>query len=148
MAVNKVELSDGTVLMDTSGVTVMPETLGKGETALDAAGQLITGLLEASGGGNAHTVTEDCANALAVVEYFRELRPAGCSDMIIAFKPPEGTSALSKLTNGQMLALVLNGTKAGYARWYSSAVNVQTTFTSSYTCKCWAGDEYYLFPLV
>lgn len=96
---------------------------------------------------NIHTVTTDCANADAVVKYFRNLRPSGCNDMIIALKPPEDTTALSNFENGQMLTLVLNGTKAGYARWYSSAVNVQTTFTTSYTCKCWAGDEYYLFPI-
>ena len=148
MAINKVELSDGTVLMDTSGVSVTAETLGKGETALDASGALITGLLEASSGGDTHVVTTDCTNASTVVDYFRKLRPEGCSDMIIALKPPEGMTAFSKMENGQMLALVLNGTKAGYARWYSNAVNVQTTFTTSYTCKCWVGDEYYLMPLV
>ena len=68
--------------------------------------------------------------------------------MIVALKVPDGITAFSKFENGQMLALLLNGTKAAYARWYSSAVNVQTTFTTSYTCKCWAGDEYYLLPLV
>lgn len=99
------------------------------------------------GGGNLHTVTEDLDNANEVVTYFRNLRPSGCNDMIIALKPPSDITALSKMTNGQMLTLVLNGTKAGYSRWYSSAVNVQTTFTTSYTCKCWAGDEYYLLPI-
>ena len=108
---------------------------------------------EGGGGGSVdapelHTVTEALDNADEVVKYFRNLRPSGCNDMIIAMKIPDGITAFSKFENGQMLALLLNGTKAAYARWYSSAVNVQTTFTTSYTCKCWAGDEYYLLPLV
>ncbi len=43
MANNKVQLSDGTVLIDTSVVTVTPEVLANGYTALDKSGQLITG---------------------------------------------------------------------------------------------------------
>lgn len=109
---------------------------------------LVTAFGGQGGGSNIHTVANDLANADAVVKYFRALRPDGCNDMIIALKVPDGTTALSQFENGQMLCLVLNGTKAGYARWYSNAVNVQTTFTTSYTCKCWAGDEYYLIPLV
>ena len=94
-----------------------------------------------------HTVTSDCANANEVVAYFRNLRPDGCSDMIVSLKAPDDVTGLSKMENGQMLTLTLNGTKAAYTRWYSSALNVQTTFTTSYVCKCWAGDEYYLIPL-
>ena len=117
------------------------------DTKLDGMAALI-GAISAGGDGSAlHTVTTDCANADAVVKYFRNLRPDGCNDMIIALKPPEGINALSNFENGQLLALVLNGTKAGYARWYSNAVNVQTTFTTSYTCKCWVGDEYYILPI-
>ena len=113
---------------------IMVTALGGGESGGD-------------GGGNIHTVTTACDNADEVVKYFRALRPDGCNDMIVALKPPNDITALSKFQNGQMLTLVLNGTKAGYARWYSSAVNVQTTFTTSYTCKCWAGDEYYILPI-
>lgn len=47
--VNKVELADGTTLMDTSGVTVDAAHLMNGYTALDRSGALITGT--ASGGG-------------------------------------------------------------------------------------------------
>lgn len=46
MGVNKV-IYYGEVLVDMSQVTVMPETLGKGVTALDAKGDLITGTMEA-----------------------------------------------------------------------------------------------------
>ena len=109
----------------------------------------INAIADESGGSVIiHTVETDCANASVVVEYFRKLRPEGCSDMIITLKSSDGLTAFSKMENGQMLNLILNGTKAAYARWYSNAVNVQTTFTTSYTCKCWAGDEYYLIPLV
>jgi hypothetical protein len=42
MGINKV-IYYGEVLVDMSQVTVKPETLSKGETALDASGELITG---------------------------------------------------------------------------------------------------------
>ena len=145
MSVNQV-IYGGNTLIDLTADTVTPETLADGVTAHDASGALITGIMKA-GGCDVHTVTTDCDNAAEVVEYFRKLRPSGCNDMIIALNPPNGLTALSKFENGQMLNLVLNGTKAAYARWYSSAVNVQTTFTTSYTCKCFAGDEYYIIPL-
>ncbi len=45
MGVNKV-IFYGETLIDMSQVTVTPETLGKGKTALDARGELITGTLE------------------------------------------------------------------------------------------------------
>lgn len=45
MKANKV-IYYGEVLVDMSQVTVKPETLGKGETALDASGELITGTHE------------------------------------------------------------------------------------------------------
>lgn len=48
MANNKVQLSDGTVLMDTSGVTVTPEVLLEGYTALDKSGAQITGTAKQS----------------------------------------------------------------------------------------------------
>ena len=127
--------------IDGKGVSV-PEG-----TKLDGMAALIDSIPTGGGASNLHTVTEDCDNADEVVKYFRALRPDGCNDMIIALKPPDDLTALSKMTNGQMLTLVLNGTKAGYSRWYSNAVNVQTTFTTSYTCKCWAGDEYYILPI-
>ena len=43
MANSKVQLADGTVLMDLTGDTVSPETLVQGATAHDAAGNAITG---------------------------------------------------------------------------------------------------------
>lgn len=49
MANNKVQLSDGTVLLDLTGDTVTPETLAAGITAHNAAGNPIVG----TGGGSA-----------------------------------------------------------------------------------------------
>lgn len=46
MAINKVQLKDGTVKFDCSGVTVTPATLAKGTTAMDNTGTIITGLME------------------------------------------------------------------------------------------------------
>ena len=43
MANNKVQLSDGTVLLDLTGDTVTPQTLLSGVTAHDAAGKRIVG---------------------------------------------------------------------------------------------------------
>lgn len=43
MAVNKVQLADGTVLIDTTSVTVDAEHLASGYTALNKAGVKITG---------------------------------------------------------------------------------------------------------
>ena len=130
-----------------SGKTLQLLTAGK-YCAQDILVTAFGGQGGGGGGPELHTVTTDCDNANEVVEYFRKLRPSGCSDMIVALKPPAGITALSQFGNGQMLVLVLNGTKAGYARWYSSAVNVQTTFTTSYTCKSMAGDEYYILPIM
>lgn len=49
MANNKVQLSDGTVLLDLTGDTVTPETLMAGVTAHNSAGEQIVG--EATSGG-------------------------------------------------------------------------------------------------
>lgn len=43
MANNKVQLSDGTVLLDLTGDTVTPETLMAGVIAHNAAGEAISG---------------------------------------------------------------------------------------------------------
>lgn len=44
--INKVLLANGTVLIDTSGVTVTPDYLLEGYTALDKSGTLITGTMQ------------------------------------------------------------------------------------------------------
>lgn len=51
MAVNKVE-AFGETLIDLTGDTVTPETLAQGATAHNAAGESITGVMPASGGGD------------------------------------------------------------------------------------------------
>ena len=50
MANNKVQLSDGTVLLDLTGDTVTPQTLLSGVTAHNAAGEKITGAVVVGGG--------------------------------------------------------------------------------------------------
>ena len=49
MAVNKVELANGEVLIDLTNDSVTPETLAEGETAHDKSGAIIVGTM-ASGG--------------------------------------------------------------------------------------------------
>lgn len=66
MANNKVQLSDGTVLLDLTGDTVTPETLQKGYTAHDKSGTKITGTLEASSSGGSKTVNFSGADADAI----------------------------------------------------------------------------------
>lgn len=45
MASNKVQLSDGTVLLDVSGDSVTPEQMVAGATAHNAAGERVTGTI-------------------------------------------------------------------------------------------------------
>lgn len=66
MANNKVQLSDGTVLLDLTGDTVTPETLMAGVTAHDAAGERIVGVATAGGITNFPTIEEVIANWTAV----------------------------------------------------------------------------------
>lgn len=47
MAVSKVVLADGRTLIDLTGVSVAPDTLAQGATALDKSGNLITGEMAA-----------------------------------------------------------------------------------------------------
>lgn len=47
MAVNKIDLSDGTTLIDLTSDTVTPETLLEGYTAHNSAGALIMGIMSA-----------------------------------------------------------------------------------------------------
>lgn len=66
MANNKVQLSDGTVLLDLTGDTVTPETLMAGVTAHNAAGEPIVGAATAGGITNFPTIEEVRANWTAV----------------------------------------------------------------------------------
>ena len=45
MANNKVQLSDGTVLLDVSGDSVTPDKMVAGATAHNAAGERVTGTI-------------------------------------------------------------------------------------------------------
>lgn len=49
MAVNKV-VYNGKVLIDLTGITVTPDTLAEGYTAIDATGNLIEGTAKSEGG--------------------------------------------------------------------------------------------------
>lgn len=67
MANNKVQLSDGTVLLDLTGDTVTPETLMAGVIAHNAAGERIVGT---GGGGGTCTVTLTCEADDTYMAYF------------------------------------------------------------------------------
>ena len=66
MANNKVQLSDGTVLLDLTGDTVTPENLLPGATAHNAAGEQIVGVATAGGITSFPTIEEVKANWTAV----------------------------------------------------------------------------------
>ena len=66
MANNKVQLSDGTTLMDLTQDTVTPQTLLSGATAHNAAGEPIVGAATAGGITNFPTIEEVKANWTAV----------------------------------------------------------------------------------
>lgn len=57
MAVSKVELGNGEVLVDLTEDTVTPETLAEGVTAHDKSGNIIIGTMSASGGGGSSDLT-------------------------------------------------------------------------------------------
>lgn len=56
MANNKIQLADGTVLLDLTGDTVSPSTLMVGVTAHNAAGEAIVGEATGGGGGGEYNV--------------------------------------------------------------------------------------------
>lgn len=66
MANNKVQLSDGTVLLDLTRDTVTPENLLSGATAHNAAGEQIVGVATAGGITSFPTIEEVKANWTAV----------------------------------------------------------------------------------
>ncbi len=66
---NKVVLSDGTILIDLTGITVTTATLAEGVTALDASGAPITGTMQGSVDGDnlAYGIVASDMVGLAVV---------------------------------------------------------------------------------
>lgn len=70
MANNKVQLANGTVLIDLTADTVTPETLMQGVTAHDKSGNLIVGT--ATGGGGVLIKT----NIIVPVSSFEEYSPS------------------------------------------------------------------------
>lgn len=97
MANNKVQLSDGTVLLDLTGDTVTPETLMAGVIAHNAAGEPITGAikaelpksclvtLSASGwdASNRQTVT---VNGIIADEATQRVLPAPAPSSVLAYR--------------------------------------------------------------
>lgn len=136
MANNKVQLSDGTVLMDTSGVTVTPEVLMEGYTALDKSGAQITGVAKQGGvvvveeddehGGKVVHITGDVIKTQSKV-----VTPTKSKQEI---KPDADYNALSGVTVNPIpdnyiepsgtLTITENGTKS-VSQYASVNVNVQ-----------------------
>lgn len=144
MGVNKVDFC-GNVLIDLTADTVTAETLAEGVTAHGANGKPIIGTLKQP--MTPHVVTEDCANASTVASYFRGVLPDGCSDALIMFKPLDSATGVSDITDRQMLTMTIRGSSVAYTRWYNGDISASATATTAYALKCWAGDEYYVYPI-
>lgn len=71
MANNKVQLADGTVLMDTTGVTVTQDTLLAGYTALDRSGATITGTVATAPASSTTPAMDGTADAGSEDSYAR-----------------------------------------------------------------------------
>lgn len=98
MANNKVQLSDGTVLLDLTGDTVTPETLMAGVTAHNAAGEPIVGAvavvrpksclvtLSASGWDAATKQQTVTVNGIIADEATQRVLPAPAPSSVLAYR--------------------------------------------------------------
>ena len=115
MANNKVQLGDGTVLIDLTGDTVTPSTLKRGITAHDASGQPITGIIDEGSDDWVFDVTGEL-----------DLATMQVSNIVGAF-----SAALTAIQNHKAIRLSLHYTNpsgtsewsvAYYSRYQSSAI--------------------------
>ena len=106
MANNKVQLSDGTVLLDLTGDTVTPETLAAGITAHDAAGNPIVGAVA--------PVRYDVAQDLTSAQKEQARDNIGASATVTMRKVTLTTSGWNSSTKQQTAAvsgILADGTK-------------------------------------
>lgn len=106
MANNKVQLSDGTVLLDLTGDTVTPETLMVGVTAHDAAGERIN--------GEVAPVRYDVAQNLTPAQKEQARNNIGASATVTMRKVTLTTSEWNSSTKQQSVAVsgvLADGTK-------------------------------------
>lgn len=97
MANNKVQLSDGTVLLDLTGDTVTPETLMAGVIAHNAAGERITGVIKAelpksclvtlsASGWDASNRQNATVNGIIADEATQRVLPAPAPSSVLAYR--------------------------------------------------------------
>ena len=106
MANNKVQLSDGTVLLDLTGDTVTPETLLSGVTAHDAAGERIN--------GEVAPVRYDVAQDLTSEQKKQARDNIGASETVFMRKVTLTTSGWNSSTKQQTVVvsgILADGTK-------------------------------------
>lgn len=106
MANNKVQLSDGTVLLDLTGDTVTPENLLSGVTAHDAAGERIN--------GEVAPVRYDVAQNLTPAQKEQARNNIGASATVTMRKVTLTTSGWNSSTKQQSVAVsgvLADGTK-------------------------------------
>jgi hypothetical protein len=140
MGVNKV-IYYGEVLVDMSQVTVKPETLAKGETALDASGELITGLHECK-----ETEPKLQSKTVTPATSLQTVNPDsgydGLSKVTVNAMPTatQATPSISVNSSGlitasatQTAGYVAAGTKTGTKQLTTQAAKTITPSTSSQT---------------
>ncbi|MBO5837261.1 MAG: hypothetical protein J6Q92_05140 [Oscillospiraceae bacterium] len=122
MAVSKVELANGEVLMDLTGDSVTPDTLAEGETAHDATGEPIVGRMKSGGGAS---VQSDWNQTDETAADFIKNKPFGdevaeifpLSDIEFVFDPDMGCAAILEISRtpsiGDTLDVTWDG--VGYA---------------------------------
>lgn len=87
MANNKVQLADGTTLIDLTSDTVTPQTMLAGITAHGANGEQITGVVNLANAGDAIPLADDDAGSVGTsTDYAREdhVHPFNVNDTVIS----------------------------------------------------------------
>lgn len=119
MAVSKVVLADGRTLIDLTGVTVAPDTLAQGATALDKSGNLITGAMAA--GTNVYEAEVTVATNSSTLSYAFTHGLGKTPDAFLLFDETFGAGIPSSSQNNCVIFTIYAAGYAIYGKWDSTA---------------------------
>lgn len=147
MGVNKV-IYYGEVLVDMSQVTVTPDTLNKGETALDASGDMITGNNPYEKSATDSTVQEQ-ASLISQISAALEGKAAGggasvetCVVTLDDIPPSLLGIAYNKYTGGQFAVITMGLEENDWSNW-----NMELEDVVKGTCLVFCCDDSYDFSI-